>query len=290
MSEFGLIGHPIEHSGSPALFKAAYGGRYQYDLIQGIYFEESYAKFLKSYRAINVTAPFKEKAFEKADIISGPAALIGAANILVKTDNGISAHNSDFTGVIITVAEALFPGITEEFYATFGSKAHVKIHQFVRASLEKRYGRKPSAMTVGLGGAGKAAAVAAAEMGFNVTVMNRTISKSEAFIKGLPEYGFKSASLEDFRQELHNTDLLIYALPMALDIFPELKAEDYSSKPIVLEANYRDPAFKGLALARLLDGGAKYLSGNIWLLNQAVSGYSIMTGEAPDVKALLSFQ
>ena len=290
MPEFGLIGHPIEHSGSPKLFKEAYGGKYQYDLIEGIYFEESYAKFLKSYRAINVTAPFKEKAFEKADVVSGPATLIGAANILVKTENGVSAHNSDFTGVILTVAESLFPGITEEFYATFGSRAHVKIHQFVRASLEKRYGRKPSAMIVGLGGAGKAAAVAAAEMGYAVTVMNRTQAKSEAFMKGLPEYGFKSAPIEDFREELHHTDLVIYALPVALDVFPELKAEDFASKPVILEANYRNPAFSGLTMARLLDGGAKYISGNVWLLNQAVSGYSIMTGEAPDVSALLSLQ
>lgn len=290
MPEFGLIGHPIEHSRSPKLFETAYGGKYRYDLIEGIYFEESYAKFLKSYHAINVTAPFKEKAFEKADIVSGPATLIGAANILVRTEKGVSAHNSDFTGVILTVAESLFPGITEEFYATFGGNAHIKIHQFVRASLEKRYGRKPSALVVGLGGAGKAAAVATAEMGFEVTLINRTMSKTEAFIKGLPEYHFKAASLEDFKAELRSTDLLVYALPLALDSFGELKAEDFSSKPIVLEANYREPAFCGLTLARLLDGGAKYISGNVWLLNQAVSGYSIMTGEAPDVTALLSLQ
>lgn len=290
MPEFGLIGHPIAHSKSPELFRRAYGGKYGYDLIEGIYFEESYAKFRKSYKAINVTAPFKEKAFEKADIISGPAALIGAANILVKTENGISAHNSDFTGVILTVAEELFPGITEEFYATFGGNAHVKIHQFIKAMAEKKYGRKPSALIVGLGGAGKAAAVAAAEMGFATTVMNRTAAKADAFVKGLPEYGFIAAGMEDFKEALHGTDLLIYALPVALDTFAELKSEDFSSKPIVLEANYRDPAFTGLTLARLMDGGAKYIPGNVWLLNQAVSGYSIMTGEAPDVSALLNLQ
>ncbi len=288
MPEFGLIGHPISHSGSPGLFRTAYGGKYGYDLIEGPYFEESYSKFLKSYKAINVTAPFKEKAFEKADIVSGPATLIGAANILVKTDKGVSAHNSDFTGVILTVAEALFPGITEEFYATFGGNAHIKIHQFVRASLVKRLGHRPQALIVGLGGAGKAAAVAAAEMGYSVTVMNRTMAKAEAFVKGLPEYGFRTAAVEDFRQELHNADLLIYALPLALDSFAELKAEDFKAGQMVLEANYRDPAFNGLTLARLMDGGAKYISGNVWLLNQAVSGYSIMTGEAPDVRALLS--
>ncbi len=288
MPDFGLIGHPIEHSQSPRLFETAYHGKYGYDLIEGQYFEESYARFLKGYKAVNVTAPFKEKAYEKADIVSGPVALTGAANILVKTPEGVSAHNSDFTGVILTVAEALFPGIIREFYGTFGSKAHVKIHQFVKAQLAERYGRRPAALVAGLGGAGKAAALAAAECGFATTVMNRTAAKAEAFIKGLPEYGFRVADIQDFRKELRSADFVVYALPMALDIFAELGAEDFSAKPLVLEANYRDPAFSGLLRARMLDAGAKYLPGNLWLVNQAVSGYSVMTGEAPDIDSLIS--
>lgn len=288
MPDFGLIGHPIEHSQSPKLFETAYHGKYGYDLIKGQYFEESYAKFFKGYKAVNVTAPFKEKAYEKADIVSGPVALTGAANILVKTPEGVSAHNSDFTGVILTVAEALFPGIIHEFYGTFGSKAHVKIHQFVKAQLAERYGRRPAALVAGLGGAGKAAALAAAECGFATTVMNRTAAKAEAFIKGLPEYGFRVANIQDFRKELRSADFVVYALPMALDVFAELGAEDFSAKPLVLEANYRDPAFSGLLRARMLDAGAKYLPGNLWLVNQAVSGYSVMTGEAPDIDSLIS--
>ena len=272
MPEFGLIGHPIEHSQSPRLFEAAYHGKYSYDLIRGEYFEESYAKFLKGYRAINVTAPFKEKAYEKADIVSGPVALTGAANILVKTPEGVSAHNSDFTGVILTVAEALFPGIVREFYATFGAEAHIKVHQFVRAQLAERFGRRPAALVAGLGGAGKAAALAAAEMGFDTTVMNRTTAKTEAFVKGLPEYGFKVADIGGFREALRGADLVVYALPMALECFSDLTGEDFAGKPIVLEANYRDPAFSGLLRARMMDAGATYLPGKLWLVNQAVSG------------------
>jgi shikimate dehydrogenase len=288
MPEFGLIGHPIEHSQSPRLFEAAYHGKYSYDLIRGEYFEESYAKFLKGYKAINVTAPFKEKAYAKADIVSGPVALTGAANILVKTDEGVSAHNSDFTGVILTLAEALFPGIVREFYGTFGERGHVKVHQFVRAKLEEKFGRRPAALVAGLGGAGKAAALAAAEMGFATTVTNRTAAKAADFVRDLPEYGFRVADIRDFRKELRKADFVVYALPMALDCFTELEPADFAHGPIVLEANYRDPAFSGLMLARMLDAGAKYLPGKLWLVNQAVSGYSVMTGEAPDIDALMS--
>lgn len=288
MSDYGLIGYPIEHSQSPKLFEAAYGGRMGYDLIEGKYFEQSYSRFLRDYKAVNVTSPFKEQAFEKADIISGPAALIGAANILVKTPDGVSAHNSDFSGVILCTAEALFPGIIAEFYATFGTQAHIKTHQFVRASLQQKYGRQPGALVVGLGGAGKAAAVACAEMGFKTTILNRTLSKAQTFAKGLPEYGFETAGLDGFCAMAKDADLIIYALPIALGDISELAETGFNGEPVIVEANYRAPAFAGLTLAKLLDRGAKYVSGKSWLTCQALSGYSLMTGEAPDAEALLS--
>ena len=176
------------------------------DLIEGKYFEESYSKFLKGYKAINVTAPFKEAAYEKADVVSGPAALIGAANILVKGEDGVSCHNSDFTGIILCVAEALFPGITIEFYGEFGERAHIKIHQFVRDRL-KALEERPKALIVSCGGAGKAAAVAAAELGCEVWILNRSLEKAEKFVKGLPEYRFRTGGLDEFKERLRISDL-----------------------------------------------------------------------------------
>ena len=40
MKKFGLIGHPIAHSLSPALFDAAFNGKYSYDLIEEKDFEK----------------------------------------------------------------------------------------------------------------------------------------------------------------------------------------------------------------------------------------------------------
>ena len=88
MKKFGLIGYPISHSLSPALFKAAYNGKYIYDLIEIEDFETAYQKFLDEYAVINVTAPFKEPAFKKADIVSEECRAIGATNILMKREDG----------------------------------------------------------------------------------------------------------------------------------------------------------------------------------------------------------
>lgn len=141
MQQFGLIGHPISHSLSPALFKAGYGGRYPYELIETPDFEEAYQIFLNEYDGINVTAPFKEMALRKADILSEECRLIGATNLLLKTTEGIKAYNSDFLGVRLWLSRA-------------SQKSHVLI--------------------VGLGGAGKAAKAAAESLGLETVVLNRT--------------------------------------------------------------------------------------------------------------------
>ena len=238
-NKFGLIGNPVSGSKSPDLFKAAYGGKYPYDLIEEPDFETAWQRFLGTdspaqttdggqagYTAINVTAPFKEKAFAKVleaarkghGSIDGPCFKIGATNLVVRKDDDsfepvLEAHNSDFTGVILSVAEVLFPGITDEFYREFGSRAPIKIHQFVRQQIDNVYPRGPQALIVGCGGAGRAAAVAAAELGFATALMNRTLEKAQSLAQARPEYGFLPVPLSDFRGAVRECDLVIYTLP-----------------------------------------------------------------------------
>ncbi len=295
--KFGLIGHPIAHSQSPLLFQKAYSDKYQYDLIESEDFEASYNRFLSDYQAINITAPFKQQAFEKAvalaregkGLISGPCFKIKAANILAKGPEGIEAHNSDFTGIILSVAEAYFPGLTAQCYAQFGSQAHIKVHQFFRQNIPALFAEKPQALIVGCGGAGRAAAVAAAEMGFDVALMNRTPEKAQSLAEEMPEYNFIAVPISDFRNSLKECEQVIYTLPTPLDAIANLTIDDfagYNHSKVILEANYKSPAFTGKTLAKISYAGALYIPGHTWLLNQALTGYSLMTGEQPDLEAL----
>lgn len=306
MDRFGLIGDPIKTSLSPALFKAAYSGKVQedgspfaYDLIEGGDFESSYSCFLADYKAVNVTAPFKEKAFAKVlalakegkGSISGPAAKIGATNLLVKTAEGIEAHNSDFTGIITAVAEAYYPGITKEFLNEYGERFFIKIHQFFRACIQRTFTREPQALIVGCGGAGRAAAVAAAEMGFATVLMNRTPEKAQAIADELPEYGFLVDPLADFKEAVKECDLVIYTLPAALEEIAELSADDYAVRDsghgkVILEANYKNPSFGEEERIKMISADAIYIEGRKWLLDQALTGYSLMTGIQPDLREM----
>ena len=249
-SRFGLIGHPIAHSLSPALFKAGYEGRYPYELIEGENFEESYRKFLEEYDGINVTAPFKELAFAKADILSPECESVGATNLLVKTPQGVKAFNSDFLGVRMWLEEVAAEVLTE----------------------------KISVLIVGLGGAGKAAAAAAESLGMKVVRMNRTVRDE------------KTRPLDDFKECFREADIIIYNIPTVIQALNELTDKDFTpGKPkFILEANYKDPSFGKEILAKMQTANplARYTGGKTWLLYQAVTGYEIFTGEKPDLAGM----
>lgn len=254
--KFGLIGHPIAHSLSPALFKAGYDGRYQYELIETSDFEEAYQRFLNGYDGINVTAPFKELAIVKADILSEECLAVKATNLLVKTPEGIKAYNSDYLGVRMWLSE-MAEGLKR---TPQPSLTTVKV------------------LIVGLGGAGKAAAAAAESLGMEVIRMNRTVRDD------------RTRPLSDFRECFREADIIIYNIPTAIQEMNELTDSDFTpGKPkFIMEANYKNPSFDEAFVKRMKKANplAEYTGGRTWLLYQAVTGYEIFTGEMPDLKKM----
>ena len=250
--KFGLIGHPIEHSLSLALFKAGYNGLYPYDLIITEDFEEAYRRFMDGYDGINVTAPFKELALRKADIISEECRLVGAANILIKSPQGITAYNSDFRGLV-----AMFRGLKGDIPLSDHEK---------------------TVLIVGAGGAGKAAKAASEALGYETTVINRT------------QYNPEIKPLSAFREEFRKADIVIYNLPVRIPEIDMLTETDLcpGKEKVILEANYRNPSFDNELIQRMVDVNPliSYIDGREWLLQQAVTGYELFTGETPDYEAM----
>lgn len=263
---FGLIGDPIDKSMSPALFRAGYGGKYRYDLITGSDFEVSYKRFLNSYDGINVTAPFKEKAFRKAGSSDQASKRIGASNLLVKTDDGIMAYNTDYIGIQMSLLKA----------------AEGSGHIWRRA------------LIAGCGGAGKAAAVAAGDLNLETVIINRTIEKAEEFASRLPQYGFKVKGPDAFPECFRQADVIIYTIPEKTVELDLLDRSDFKGgrfrcrTKYVLEANYTRPSFDEGLIGRMHEANPllKYISGKEWLLYQAVGGYGIFTGEQPDSESM----
>ena len=270
MKKFGLIGYPIAHSLSPALFKAAFGDRYTYDLIEEEDFEKAYGRFIQEYDAINVTAPFKESAYRKADSACEECKAVGAANILVK-GHGIFAANSDVLGVT---------GALRQYGIDCNPDG--------------------KALIVGCGGAAKAAAYAMwKELGHETFIINRNVEKARQFVSRLKAAGgngqrIEAAGLERFGELFRKADVIIYTLPLALSSIRELSRTDIRGgifryrKKVILEANYKDPAFTPEIKTRLQKANHDlvFIPGQEWLLHQAIGAYSLFVTDKPDIEAM----
>lgn len=209
MKRFGLIGHPIAHSLSPAMFRSAYPG-WTYDLIDTPDFEEAWRIFREGYDAVNVTAPFKLQAFGRADESDTVTGQIGAANILIRQEQGVKALNTDFWAVC----------------------------QLLRLNMPPL--GTPRVLVVGCGGAGRSAAMAATNLHLETVVANRDFDKAARYCRAAG--GMQPMTLEAAAEHLPEFGIVIYTIPLEISLarlileHPEI---------IKLEANYLDPCLSG---------------------------------------------
>jgi shikimate dehydrogenase len=159
---FGLIGHPVAHSVSPAMMRAAFealGLPHTYDAIDTPD-EGALAGHAASLRAgeregLNVTIPHKRAAIALADEVAESAARAGAANVLARDRSGrIRAENTDAAAIV----SVLDPLLTARRWA----------------------------LVVGSGGAARAALVACEALGFRgVEITSRSwTTPEEAWDRG----------------------------------------------------------------------------------------------------------
>ena len=102
MSRFAVLGDPIAHSKSPTMHAAAYralGMAHTYEAIRASSAELSgYVDQVRrgDLAGANVTIPHKQRVLDFVDDVDPMARLCGAANTLVRADDGrVVAHNTD---------------------------------------------------------------------------------------------------------------------------------------------------------------------------------------------------
>jgi shikimate dehydrogenase len=148
----GVLGFPVAHSRSPAMMNAAFAElgldwRYVKLPVPPERFDETVRALPGSgYRGANVTIPHKLAAHAVADEVGDAARAIGAANTLLFDDGRIVAENTDAGGLLDALGEPV----------------------------------PSTALVLGAGGAGRAAAWALREAGAEVAVWNRTAARAKA--------------------------------------------------------------------------------------------------------------
>ena len=133
-------------------------------------------------------------------------------------------------------------------------------------------GFQPSdTLIIGAGGAAMAAVVGAKILGSGtITIANRTYEKAAALAAA---HSCNAVPLDAIGTL--SPDLVIYTIPGGAPVVPGMPL----GSAVVLEAEYKRPSLSSAPCRR-------YISGLRWILHQAVAGYSLFTGEAPNLEAL----
>lgn len=104
---YAVVGHPISHSKSPrihSLFALQTGQAVEYTAIQAPL--EDFADTVREFferggKGLNVTVPFKEQAWQLAEVRTERAEKAGAVNTLYRDDQGrLTADNTDGCGLV----------------------------------------------------------------------------------------------------------------------------------------------------------------------------------------------
>jgi shikimate dehydrogenase len=249
MRRAAVLGHPIAHSLSPVLHRAAYaelGLDWSYELRECR--EQDLPATLAEGRwaGLSLTMPLKRAVIPLLDEVSELATTVRAVNTVVVSGGRTAGCNTDVHGIVAALAEA---GVTR------------------------------SAAPVVLGGGATAASALAAlrRMGATtVRVVARDRERAAAALSAGRELALavEFEPIEQFEVAVKGADLLISTLPAgAADAFAPIAGE---TVPAVLDVVYA-PWPTALA-ATAGAAGATVVGGFAMLLHQAVRQVELMTG------------
>lgn len=270
----GVIGHPLGHTISPALFAAAFksaGIDASYEAwdtppetLQGRVDALRGADYLGA----NVTVPHKEAIVPMLDGLSEGARAIGAVNTVVHRDGKLTGHNTDVTGF----ARALKDD------AGFDAKGK-------------------ATMLLGSGGAARAVAVALIDAGASVVYVvarqPKKLDRMAVQLKPLTKAGTTVTWAYwgdgSYLRSLAEADLLVNCTPVgvagsATAGQPVIDAALIQPKTVVFDLVYNPAETPLLAAAKAR--GAKPVAGMGMLVYQAAESFRLWTGEDADVAAM----
>jgi 3-dehydroquinate dehydratase/shikimate dehydrogenase len=270
---YGVVGHPIAHSMSPAIHNSAFdrvghNGVYLPLLVNPGY--ESFKAFMESFvpfkgldlSGLSVTIPHKENALrylkEKGAEVEPLAEQIGAVNTIVIDGEKLRGFNTDYAAILDSITSKL--GITREQLAGY------------------------RVAVLGAGGTGRTAVAALAAYGATIVIYNRTREKADALAA---EFTGKSGKVVSAAMEkLCDSCCQIYLNTTSIGMHPkvdESPIEDvskFNSDVLVFDAVYNPMRTKLIEQAEA--AGTKTIGGIEMFVRQAGGQFSAWTGkEAP---------
>jgi shikimate dehydrogenase len=260
----GIIGDPLEHTGSPAMHNAAFarlGLDFVYvpfpvkkrelpGAIQGI-------RDL-NVRGVNITIPHKVEVMSFLDDVDILARDIGAVNTIINRNGELKGYNTDAAGFWRALVNA---GVQPQ-----GKKI----------------------VLLGAGGAARAIAFILADKGADISILNRNLDKAQrlanlistTFRKNIPAYDLNQENLE---KVLSPAEILINATSIGMypDTATPVPAKLLERSLVVFDIIYNPTRTRLLAEAE--KRGAKIINGVEMLVWQGAIAFELWTGKPAPV-------
>ncbi len=267
---YGLIGHPVAHSLSPAIFKAAFDAAgidavYELFPIPPDRLKRGIGELLqRGVRGFNVTVPHKTGVIPMMERLDESARLTGAVNTVEVTVDGMVGHNTDMGGFGDSLGPMGVPDI---------SGARI--------------------LVLGAGGAARAIVTSLALLGASkITIANRFMEETMGLISAVaPRFSnleFEVVGLEgeEVRRGAAGVILCVHATSLGLSEDDPLPMDPAVLPPgcFLYDLVYGPNETPLVRFARA--SGYHAVDGKEMLLRQAASGYRIWTGKEPPLEAM----
>ncbi len=268
-----MLGHPIAHSLSPTLHRAAYAAlglaEWRYDAVDVT--EEQLAAFMAAlgpdWAGLSLTMPLKQTVLPLLDHVEPLAEVVGAVNtVLVQSSGGerpvLTGANTDVHGLVAALQEGL-P---------------------VDAPAAAR-----TAAVLGAGATAASALAALAQLGCtNPVVYVRSLARIGPLMRSAHRMGVEPryALLATAPAEVPAADLVVSTLPprAADGLAAEITARAADVRGVLLDVAY-DPRPTALSVAWAAARGT-VVAGERMLLHQAGEQVRLMTGHPAPVAAM----
>ncbi len=267
---FAVLGHPVEHSLSPAMHNASLRALgmdavyLAFDVAPDRLMAVLQGMAGMGVAGVNLTVPLKEVAFRGLSSLDDSARRLGAVNTVEMRPEGMRGHNTDGYGILRAIDEAFHAGV-----------------------------RGLRVFVLGAGGAGRAVAITCASEGAASIAladkMQDRVAQVGAEIAGLAPSTKVSAlgdNSGDWQAAAREADLVVQATTVGMkeDDKPLLSADCFRKGQMAFDLVYMFP--KTGFMRNAARAGASAANGLGMLLHQGARSFTIWTGREPDVEAM----
>lgn len=248
---FGLLGHNISYSLSPAMHNH-YFAKHEIDAVYGLFdidpmeFDSNAASLISGTAGFNITVPYKERIIPLLDGLSEEAGRTGSVNLVF----GRKGYNTDYMALKRLIQP--FVGFLDGRNCTI----------------------------FGAGGAARTAAYLFGESGMNITIINRSRERAEILCAELQKQGI-SAQCEKFpvnpRSSTLKTDCVVNCTSSSNAEFPWIVAE------YVVDFNYGN---KSVSFRSAIRESENLISGEELLIQQAIYSQKLWNNGEPSFEEL----